>query len=428
MFHFDDFIRVIETRGHCKNEASSIRHMIGKYYYLCTNAWILSMMAICLILFGCDNANQKKTRLSQDIPVFDLTKNYPEIGLDADEAVKNFIPLETTDKVLADASFLLEYVSEQRIVGRNRTRSEVFIFDKDGRVVSFFNHKGLGPNEYTSIQSLVFDENTQEIFLSDTPSKNRCLVYSSDGRYLRQFNYPENSRIANLYDFDEQTLLAYNALSPAHDGPLGINQITPYVFLSKKDGSLISRLDLSFPNRLSDMYVQRMGEGSIVLPLRFGGNLKYGNEFIIVNRSSDTVFLLTKNKNLTPLFVRTPSVYDENQILNMSISFMTDKYLFFESITFNLNEAAQQMLNGRRYAPPPARKFAYNKQTRQLFSVNKGPVGQMVDVQGKSEVILHRADQLVGRLEKGELDGKLKQIAQQIDADDNPVVEIIRYK
>ena len=417
------FDSVMESRYHFKNEMNTK----GKASRLYAIAWFLSMMAVCIIQPGCINTNQKKSSSGQDIPVFDLTKNYPEIELEADEAEKDCIPLETTDNVLAAADFLLEYISDQCIIGRNRIRGDVFIFNKNGKIVSFFNHTGQGPNEYTSIRSLVFDGITQEIFISDFISKNRCLVYSTDGKYLRQFNYPENSRIGNLYDFDEQTLLAYNDLSPAQDGALEINQITPYVFLSKKDGSLISRLDLSFPNRLADTYMRKMGEIAVGLPLRFGGNLKCGNEFFIVNRSSDTLFLLTQDKKLTPLFVRTPSVYDENQVISIVISFKTHMYLVFETLSFNFDEATKQILNRQPFVPP-SRIFAYNIQTHKLFNIIKGNTGQKVDVLGKSEVMLHRSDLLVDRLEKGELDGKLKQIAQNINAEDNPIVEIIRYK
>jgi hypothetical protein len=173
--------------------------------------------------------------------------------------------------------------------------------------------------------------------------------------------------------------------------------------------------------------MQKMGEMTVGLPLRFGGNLKCGNEFIIVNRSSDTLFLLTQDKKLTPLFVRTPSVYAENQVISIAISFKTHTYLVFETLTFNFDEATKQILNRQPFAPP-TRIFAYNIQTHKLFNINKGNTGQKVDILGKSEVILHKADLLVDRLEKGELDGKLKQIAQKIDAEDNPIIEIIRDK
>jgi len=48
---------------------------IGKHCSVDTHKWFVSMMAICLLLFGC---NQKKTLSNQGIPVIDLTQNYPE--------------------------------------------------------------------------------------------------------------------------------------------------------------------------------------------------------------------------------------------------------------------------------------------------------------------------------------------------------------
>ena len=423
MFQFIIFDSVMKTRDRFKNKASSKSHIVD----LCASAWYLSIIAVCMILFGCTNPNQRKILSGQDIPVIDLSKNYPEKEFVADETDREYVPLETTDDVLADRDFKIEYLSDQRIVGTNRNKGDIFIFNRDGKIVSFFNHKGAGPNEYINLSLLIFDEKAKEIFV-DIVSQNKCLVFSSDGLFLRQINYPDSSRIGNLYDFDEQTLLAYNRLSPVNNNLREIDQIMPYVFLSKKDGSLVSRLDLSFPDRLPDSYMLQAGEAMYGLGIQFGGNLKYGNDFLIVNRSVDTVFLLTQDKKTTPLFVRTPSVHSENQLLSMIISFRTDTYLFFESITYNWSEISQRMLSGQRPNLPPARKFAYNTKTGQLFSVSKGPIAHAVDKLGEREVNLLSADQLNERLKNGELDGKLKQVAQKIDPEDNPVIEIIKYK
>ena len=399
--------------------------MIDKYCHVYICKWFLLVMTGCLFLCGCVNTNSKVAS-SQDIPIIDLTKNYPEKEFVADDADKEYIPLETTDEVLADAGFRIEYVSEQHIVGTNMSRGDIFIFDRNGKVVSYFNNKGGSNNEYTSLSSMVFDEKAQEIFVADIQNKNRCLVYATDGKYVRQFNYPDSSSISKIYDFDEHTLLAYNEHRQDYNAE-DINQKMPYVFLSKKDGSVVSRLDLSFPKRNSDRPIIDLG-GGVIAPVRISTtyNVKFGQEYIIADKSSDTIFLLTQGKKLTPLFVRTPTVLDENQLTIISVDFKTDTYLFLNTFTYDWNDIRAQISNGRILSLP-SKNFAYDLHTGQIFSVSDGPSG-INDAPANTAVRSISAYRLLDDLENGKLEGKIKQVAQTIDWDDNPVVEIVKFK
>ena len=388
----------------------------------------------CFLLCGCVNNNQKETTLlNQEIPVIDLTKDYPEKEFIANETDKEYIPLETTNDVLIDRYFSIDYVSDKRIVGRNVMRGDIFIFDGNGKVVSFFNHKGGSNNEYTYPEAVVFDEKAKEIFVSDISQKNRCLVYSENGKYLRQFNYQNSSRFKIFYDFDAQTLLAYLAYDEHRQkfSMDNINQKTPYIFLSKKDGSVVSRLDdLSFTKRLSNIREFYLGEGRLnLMMIGISNNMQYGQEFMIADMSSDTVFVLTQDKKLTPLFVRTPSVFaDENKLTTLVVHFKTDNYLFFSTLTYDWDEINARINRRQFNFTFPRKEFAYDLRTGQVYHVKEMFSVGTVDVYGKAAVNLINADNLIDRLEEGTLEGKLKQVAQKIDADDNPVVEIIKYK
>ena len=404
--------------------------MIGKYCHVYTCKWFLSIMTGCFFLGGCVNTNSNTTS-SQDIPIIDLAKNYPEKEFAMDDADKEYIPLETTDDVLADSDFSIEYVSDNRIVGVNKNRGDVFVFGRDGKIISFFNHKGEGNIEYLSIQSFVFDEKAQEIFVADQININRCMVYSENGNYLRQLNYPDSSWIAHIYNFDEHTLFAYNEYREGFDAD-EINQKTPYVLLSKKDGSEFSRLDISFSKRRSARQRINLGEGITNASLVISSyatkpTIKYGNEYIISDKSSDTVYLITQNKKLTPLFVRTPTVFEENRLSTLSVYFKTDTHLFFNSFTYVWSEVTALIKKGQRPSFSNAKKIAYDIRTGQVFSVSNGPSG-INDAPANTAVRVITADLLLDDLENGKLEGKLKQVAQSIDWDDNPVVEIVKYK
>ena len=396
-------------------------------------ARIFSRITVFSIIcfYSCFNTNPK-TGSNQSIPIVDLTKDYPEKEFVVDEADMEYIPLETTTEVLTDRDFSIVFVSDNHIVGMNRQRGDIFIFGRDGKVISFFNHKGNSGIEYRYISSIVFDEVKKEIFVTDQ-NRNRCAVFSADGNFLRQFNFPANSWIRNLYNFDDETLLAYNQdrVGVSYEGDNNMNQKMPYVFLSKSDGSLISRLNLSFSKRVSDTQITNnsssgMSGITITSPNQ---NVKFGDEFVIADRSSDTVFLLTQDKKLSPLFVRKPSAFgDENRTIIMSVHFKTDKYLFFLTYLLDWNEVKRQSEKGEQYRPA-IRPFAYDLHTGEVYKpVGREPVGFLTDAPKNACVGIYSADNLVDRLKKGRLGGKIKEVAQTLKEEDNDVVEIIKYQ
>ena len=387
----------------------------------------LCIMAFCLFSQGCYNHNSRE---HQGFPILSITNKYPEKAFFIDDADKEYIPLETTKEVLADQDFWLAYVSETHIVGRNGRIGDIFIFGRDGKIISHFNRKGNSGIEYEEIISIVFDEKRQEIFVADRQNKGRCAVYSIDGKFLRQFYFPENSWITDLHNFDDETLLAYNGyFKHFHDFEV-INQIMPYVFLSKEDGSIVSRLDLSFLKRVSDDFMIKMNNMEIPFGIKTNNIVKYSQELIIADRSSDTVFLMTQDKNLTPLFARTPSIFSENPLFVICLNFRTDRYLFFNTLPISNNiwaELFTQFERGQRLSSPHS-DFAYDFHTGQIFKIDHDdPLGRNVDAPQNTTVRLLFAYDLVEDLENGKLEGKLREIAQNIGEEDNPVVEIISW-
>ena len=367
-----------------------------------------------------------------DLITVDLTKKYPEKDFSIDDAQKEFILLETTNDVLSDRDFEVLYVSDKKIVCTNRSRGDIIFFGRDGKVISYFNCKGNSGTEYNTITSIVFDESRKEVFVADYILRNQCLVYSEEGKFLRKFNFPSRSWITRLYSFNEQTLLAYNGHGPSSYQDNNINQNMPYIFLSKKDGSLVSRLNLSFKNRISDNHSIRLDDGGMLFfAINSENILKYGQEFIIAERSTDTVFVLKQDKKLTPLFVRSPSVFNENNLITLSVYHKTDRYLFFSSVLYNWKEIVEQAKKNQSQQGSgslPSSDLAIDLQTYQVFIANHIP--SSVDSPEKIGVDMYHADRLVERLEKGELEGKLKQIAQTIKKegeDINPVVVITKY-
>ena len=389
------------------------------------------VLLCCSFIQGYSSDGQRNniTRESQKgLPVVDLTKDYPEKDFSEYVEDKDFVPLETSDQVLADGFFNVKYLSDQRIVGVNGMRGDVFIFGGDGKIISHFNRKGQSNSEYLGIMYPVFDEKNKEIFIADLP-KNRCITYSEEGKFLWYFDLPKGFNTGALLDFDDQTLLAYSSYDFEGQDIDEINRKMPYLLLSKKDGSIVSRLNLSFFERKTTKI--KVGDRFIHVESQLRGSsiVKIGQEIIFSDISTDTVFLLTQDKKLTPLLVRKPSYIQGDKIVVMKILFKTESYLFFSTITENVNEMIKMgSPGGSSRTIPSMRRIALDLQTGQLFNVKNGPNGNCVDVHGKADVSCTDAPHLLTLLKYGKLDGKLKEIAEKIDADDNPVVTITKYR
>ena len=164
-------------------------------------------LALCLA-FG---ASAQSKQSASQLPVIDITKDYPKKKLILQEiATTEYIPLETSDKVLLDGVATLHCsFTENYITTYNAQEGQIFVFDRKGKICHTFNHKGGSGEEYNYPLQLRLDEKAKELFLVDVSNKIR--VYSIDGKYKRTLSIPENVRIEIMYNCDDQNLLCYDS-------------------------------------------------------------------------------------------------------------------------------------------------------------------------------------------------------------------------
>ena len=92
---------------------------------------------------------------SDELPVFDLSKNYgvEKIKLQ-DLADIEYVPLETSDDILLSGDAFLSAVSDKYILMHEPRKGDVFLFDRHtGKLVSHFNHRGGSGQEYAWIKN-----------------------------------------------------------------------------------------------------------------------------------------------------------------------------------------------------------------------------------------------------------------------------------
>jgi hypothetical protein len=387
---------------------------------------------LCVILFGCQSGSrQSKTG---DLPIIDLSQNHPqkEIHL-RNIADIEYVPLETTDNVLLNDQAKLFYVSDKYLLISNRREGDVFVFYRNGKIVSHFNRRGGGSGEYPGISNIVFDETNEEIFIFHNFSSSRIWVYSLHGEHKRTLNIPEEISKMTAYNFDAETLLIYDESGLEH----GEYNESPYMFLSKRDGNLSSVLNIKLPVRYSNMIFTNVTNASgqqAIRPLMIGApnNRNDGQNFVIADISSDTIFQLSKNKDLVPLFIRKPSVHSSEPRIVWTSQLKTDKFILLWKIILDFVALGNNQ-NTSLYT-----SLIYNFETEQtniVSFVNDDFPSRawIIDADGLDtpknitagliNVVL-----LKDAYEEKQLRGDLEKLVTTLDEDDNPVVMIVKFR
>jgi hypothetical protein len=342
-----------------------------------------------------------------------------------------YIPLETTDEVLLGQALTVSYVSDQYIVIYDRMMSNIFVFNRNGKIVNHFNHRGQGDKEYNRIASLVFDEKNEDIFVFDVASTCRIQVYSLTGEFKRTLKYSNELDITGC-NFDDETMLVYDTKG------LFQNEYSeqPYMLMSKKDGSIVSGLDIIMPVRYSNRGILTSTNESgqqVMQPITISSsnNRYFGQDLVIADFSSDTIYRLTKSRELTPFAVRTPSVHSSEPRTVWAIGLTTDKFILISKVTLDFEAV-------RRTQSVSSATFFHEFKTGEtseasfvnddFLSWNFQGFHNACIPQKNIAVSLIQMVTLKDALEEKQLKGELEKLVATLDEEDNPVVMLVKFR
>lgn len=380
--------------------------------------FILLLLTGHILIFP---GNEIKAQSNQNvIPIIDKNKSYPETDFVPETEVK-YIPLETSKDVLLGRVAHIYYVSDSLILVTDWESGDVIFFDMNGRAVSYFNQKnGLG---YNRISYAVYDEKNEEIFILDEVL-GKIIVFNKEGTLKRSYRVPKNLNLVRIDNFSNNLLLAWHEHIM---GPLTPEQRNPYVLISKEDGSIVSKLNI-YLEKANPRYLMS-GNICYTLGNTAMGNYKFGYEFYLNNMSLDTIFQLSQNKILTPVFTQHPSVFSDSD-LRAGVVTVTDEFIVFSIYIYDLEEEKKRSETGRTINGKDRTKFVlYDKSTHQFYKL-KGWKFVAYDIDAPKNVsarFLQPFD-LINKLKLGVLKGEKKEIASKLKIDDNPVVEITKFK
>ena len=394
---------------------------------------IFCIFFLLLLLFGCgktknnavtDDGNSENVSLNNEILVVDVKKEYPKGDplyiQDIDDV--EYIPMETTTDFLLE-NRNPEYIDDSLIIYRNFNDGNIFIFSREGNALKRINRKGQSGEEYTGVSNLVFDKINNELYVNDMWQK-KIFVYDINGNYKRSFWHLKGTQYNRIYNQSEQVLLCYNVSFEGEDR-------YPFKIISKQNGDKIKDIEIPFEKRIDLKY--RFIDENNVMQLISGHPaapaIKVdGNNFILNEASSDTIYKLSEDLSLTPSMIQTPSVQSMGENPQyLAFVMNTRDYYFMFTQKKEFDKATQSGF--------PTIALVYDKKKKELFEqnfYNRDMPGKsfefMEEVNDNQIVYRYQAYKLKDDLAKGELSGKLKEIAEKIEEEDNPVLMVITFK
>lgn len=366
--------------------------------------------------------------------LFDATRDYPEKPLWLDEVADiTYVPLSSeTDSALFRGT--LAHVSERTITIHDFPRGIFYLFDRSGRYLSSFNHKGQGPEDYNFLITAFVDEASGELFAIE---KGRVQVYDLKGDYRRTLRLPGGAWVYEAADGGDGSILLVDNQEHAaalYSGMVDANAEAyeqPFVRISKADGGLVSYITLP-KNFLVDLSADFQTAG-ISLKV-FGPNhrlVSHRDGFLLTNQETDTIFLYAHDQ-LKPMMIHTPPISEQGEKSYLNGYVEAGDYLFFEKVIVKAVE--------NRRPPVPSVYYLYDKRDGQFYE----QAVSMRDFEGKRidltpQIIRPSRDARLGCLlltvdelqtanADGKLSGELKRIVDEMPEDSNDLLMLMRFK
>lgn len=385
----------------------------------------LSYIAALTLLVGC-TGNKGADHQTGELITIDVTADYPEKELILQDFMDvEYIPLDNSDEYITQG--VVKAVGKNHIFVANRNfDGDIFVFDRSGKGVKKINRKGNSGEEYNYMYNIVCDEKNQELFVTDL-SQNKLFVYDFDGTYKRALSYKESCKFISIQNFDQDHLICSNEYF-SND-----TTASPIHIISKQDGSIIATPDIKYGERksaLMRMMNDDQNAAFVVLPSTLYPILPMGDDQILLELSSDTVYRYSSDHSIKPFLVRTPSIQTMNPEVFLFTSLFTDKYYFMEAVRkeydFNLKKGF------------PSTNLVYDTNDKRIYTykVYNDDFTTQDEVNLKSRPLggdilswqTLEAYKLIEAYEKGELKGRLKEIAATLNEDSNPVIMLLKSK
>jgi len=383
------------------------------------------ILTIILFLMTACGGNRQSDGESDAFITVDVTKRFSskkELILQ-DFMDVEYVALETNDDFLNQG--FVQAIGKEVILVKNRNQDgDIFVYDRNGKALRKINRKGQGGEEYTNAYNITLDEDNGEMFVNDI-SLRKILVYDLYGKYRRSFAHKDGNGslfYTDIFNYDRDNLICYDSY----------NEEIAFVLVSKQDGSITKEIKIPFKEK--KFLQQQLTEGENVFtvsPGPYRSIAPFNGNWILLEFSSDTIYTFLPDYSLRPFVVRTPSIHSMYTEEFLILRLFSDRYYFMETIKNEYD------FDSRRGFPRTF--FMYDRQEKSFFgyTVYNGDYSTKKEIYMNSlRAVNHEIEswqpleayQLVESFKNGELQGILKEIAAELDEEDNPIIMLVKHK
>jgi hypothetical protein len=376
--------------------------------------------------------------IDNQLVIVDFNTKYPEKELLLqDIADVEYVRLEATDTFLLGGSVRLAFCNDEYIMIMDSQASAIIIYDRKGNPGSYFSRKGQSHEEWVNIANAFYDPVRDEVFVIEVfPSKIK--VYDKKGKFKRGKDLPSQTDGLSIVNFDKDNLLLCEtmlsfSLKAENESAAKTDSIS-YYMISKNDLEVKDSFDIKVPKKISPAVVHQgtsNGQQYVAVGIySYPRVAKTKNGFVFSEISSDTIYRMNSERQMTPYIVRTPSVGAYEYLTGLSLDMDRPDFMLLRLL--NMEGKDDNFLNHEKY-------LFYDKKSGQISDykfvnadypdLKNAGVNDEHQISKTGEYIYAflQASDLMEALEAGKLKGKLKEIALHLTDDDNPVLMIARF-
>ena len=361
------------------------------------------------------------------LPYVDLTKTYPLKKIDLREVADiKYVQLETTDKSLVSYPSKI-YLRDGKILFEEFKSQEVLAFNEDGTFFTKISRQGGGPQEYRYILNSCVDFDNELVYIWDLTFPPKIKVYDYDGYMQREFTVSDIPTPDAMYLFDENRLIVHCDPDPTSEEAQIVGSY-PYRFIDIHTGKT-TPVDIEIPDAVSNKISKRSGEYISVSSISINPMLKRNNEVIVSDYTYPIVYL-QQGSQLKPLVRKSECSRSDTKETMSVVRAITDRYILFYVATKSIDRDKCTVSIEKET------ELLYDRKTKEVNEVEfiNPDTGKTVrlswsgDMPRNTIVKTYAPEVLDLYNNKGYLSGELKDIAEQMDPEDNPVLAIITFK
>lgn len=248
-------------------------------------------------------------------------------------------------------------------------------------------------------------------------------MYDLFGNFKRSFEYLAGSECLDIFNYDKYNLIRYDMSGCYKEGENRCDQ-SYHSIISKQDGSITRNISIHFDAIKAS--IVKKGDAVAITSVRL--IIPYNDNWILVETSSDTVYKYIYNEDkLIPLIVRKTSV--DPKVL-FTVWTLDGRYCFMQTIkkVFDITKGDGFQITDIMYGKQGnlvCEISVFNSDFSKKQRENRTSISINSEIATFQNLL---ANQLFEAYENGELKGKLKEIAAELDDESNPVVMLMKYK